>query len=90
MSKKTSAIKYTDEPIDLGERAPDFLPRPEDLILCNKGVKITLTLGEDSVAYFEEQAARLNVPYHCLIRKLVDEHVRHMRKQEGMGQGRGE
>ncbi len=54
MSKKTSAIKYTDEPIDLGERAPDFLPRPEDLILCNKGVKITLTLGEDSVAYFEE------------------------------------
>jgi antitoxin VapB len=33
MSKKTSAPKYTAEPIDLGERVPDFLPRPEDLVL---------------------------------------------------------
>lgn len=33
MSKKALTAKYTGEPIDLGERVPDFLPQPEDLVL---------------------------------------------------------
>ena len=90
MSKNTSAIRYTDEPMGLGERAPDFLPQPENLVLRSKGVKITLTLSVDSVAFFKEQAARLDVPYQRLIGNLVDEHVRQMCEQAGMGQGRGE
>jgi hypothetical protein len=79
MSKKTAA-KYTDEPIELGERVPDFLPRPADLVLRNRGVKVTITLSEDSVDFFKEEAERLNVPYQRMIRNLVDEYVRHMRK----------
>jgi predicted DNA binding CopG/RHH family protein len=80
MSKKTSAVKYADEPIELGERVADFLPRPEELVMRNKGVKVTITLSEESVDFFKEQADRLNVPYQRMIRNLVDEYVRHMRK----------
>jgi hypothetical protein len=80
MSKKTAAARYTDEPLELGEHVADFLPRPEDLILRNRGVKVTITLSKDSVDFFKEQAERLNVPYQPMIRNLVDEYVRHMRK----------
>jgi predicted DNA binding CopG/RHH family protein len=80
MSKKTSAVKYTDEGVELGDRVADFLPRPEELVLRNRGVKVTITLSEDSIDFFKEQAERLNVPYQRMIRNLVDEYVRHMRK----------
>ena len=80
MSKKTTAAKYTDEPIQLGERVADFLPRPEELVLRNRGVKVTITLSQDSVDFFKDQAQRLNVPYQRMIRNLVDEYVRQMRK----------
>jgi predicted DNA binding CopG/RHH family protein len=79
MSKKT-AVRYTDEAIELGERVVDFLPRPEELVLRNRGVKVTITLSEDSVDFFKEQAERLNMPYQRMIRNLVDEYVRQMRK----------
>ena len=80
MSKKTEAIKYTDEPIQLGERVADFLPRPDELVLRNRSVKVTITLSEDSVNFFKDQAQRLNVPYQRMIRNLVDEYVRQMRE----------
>jgi hypothetical protein len=83
MNKKTAADKYTDEPIQLGERVPDFLPRPEELVLRNRGVKVTITLSEESVTFFKEQAQRLDVPYQRMIRNLVDEYVRQMRKVSG-------
>jgi predicted DNA binding CopG/RHH family protein len=80
MSKKT-AVRYTDEVTELGERVVDFLPRPEKLVLRNRGVKVTITLSEDSVDFFKEQAERLNVPYQRMIRNLLDEYVRQMRKR---------
>lgn len=79
MSKKTAQAEYTDEPIVLGERVADFLPHPEELVLRNKGVKVTLTLSEDSIDFFKDQAARLDVPYQRMIRNLLDEYVRQMR-----------
>jgi predicted DNA binding CopG/RHH family protein len=79
MSKKTVQAKYGDEPVVLGERVADFLPQPEELVLRNKGVKVTLTLSEDSIDFFKDQAARFNVPYQRMIRNLIDEYVRQMR-----------
>ena len=75
-----SATKYADEPIEIHARVADFLPRPEDLVLRHRGVKVTITLSEASVYFFKEQAERLNVPYQRMIRNLVDEYVRQMRK----------
>lgn len=60
MPKNEPNAAYTDNP-HLGglEIVPDLLPRPEDLVFRPKGVKVTLTLSEESVAFFKEQAARL-------------------------------
>ncbi|MCC6168713.1 MAG: hypothetical protein IT329_15940 [Caldilineaceae bacterium] len=75
--------QYHDDPFELGEidddQLPvveDFLPRPEDLVFRPKGVKVTLTLSEESLNYFKEQAERLQTPYQRMIRNLIDEYVK--------------
>jgi predicted DNA binding CopG/RHH family protein len=74
-------VEYTDNPDlpdleDMVEVSRDFLPRPEELVFRPKGVKITLTLSEESLNYFKEQAERLNTPYQRMIRNLIDEYVK--------------
>jgi predicted DNA binding CopG/RHH family protein len=75
--------QYEDDPFELGQIddeqltvVEDFLPRPEDLVFRPKGVKVTLTLSEESLNYFKEQAERLNTPYQRMIRNLIDEYVK--------------
>jgi predicted DNA binding CopG/RHH family protein len=81
MKKNKHEVHYTDEPIQLGERVEDFLPRPEDLVFRPKGVKVTITLSEESLAYFKEQAERLHTPYQRMIRNLIDEYVHRMQQE---------
>lgn len=71
-------VKYTDNP-EIGELeiVKDFLPRPEDLVFRPKGVKVTITLSEDSLAFFKKKAHQLDTSYQRMIRNLVDEYVRH-------------
>jgi len=64
----------------MGKRVEDFLPLPEELAFRSKGVKVTITMSEDSIAYFKEQAERLQTPYQRMIRNLIDEYVRQMRR----------
>lgn len=77
---------YEDDPFELGEIddsklvvVEDFLPRPEELVLRPKGVKVTITLNEDSINFFKQEAKRLNVPYQRMIRNLIDEYVTRMK-----------
>ena len=37
----SAKIKYTNEPLGKLEVVSDFLPRPEDLVFCDDGVKVT-------------------------------------------------
>lgn len=69
MSKK---IKYTDEPLEIGERVKDFLPPPSQLVKREKRVKVTLELTEKSLVFFKKQAKRDKVPYQQMIRGLID------------------
>ncbi len=78
---KNKAVEYTDEPMAMGRRVADFLPRPEDLVFRPAGVKVTLTLSEESITWFKQQGERLQTPYQRMIRNLVDEYVRHMRDE---------
>jgi predicted DNA binding CopG/RHH family protein len=79
-------VPYTDDPdlpdIDQLKPVEDFLPRPEELVFRPKGIKVTLTLSEESVSYFKEQADRLQTPYQRMIRNLIDEYVQRMRERE--------
>lgn len=70
MSKK---ITYTDEPMEIGERVFDLIPPPEQLV--RKNVKITLDLTLESINFFKEQAAKLDVPYTKMMRSALDYYV---------------
>jgi hypothetical protein len=58
MKKKTKQIKYTDESIN-AKLVKDFLPKPEDLVLKEDNVKVTLSLSKKSVEFFKEKAKTL-------------------------------
>ncbi|OGG02297.1 CopG family transcriptional regulator [Candidatus Gottesmanbacteria bacterium RBG_16_37_8] len=64
-------IKYKDEPINM-KVIRDFLPRPEDLVIKEKQVKVTLNLSKKSVDFFKNIASKQNVAYQSMIRKLID------------------
>jgi len=64
--------KYTDEPLGRLEVIDDFLPPPDQLVLKEDGVKITISLSKKSVDFFKAHAARSKVPYQRMIRSLLD------------------
>src|SRR5947208_15558007 len=74
MSEK---IRYTDEPLGNPRVVPDFLPRPEDLVFRDEGVKITIALSKRSVEFFKSEARRHNTQYQRMIRRLLDAYAEH-------------
>ena len=74
MSEKT---KYTDEPLGDLRVVPDFLPRPEDLVFRDEGVKVTIALSKRSVEFFKREARKHNTQYQRMIRRLLDAYAEH-------------
>ncbi len=70
-------IKYTDEPLGSLRVVPDFLPRPEDLVLRDEGVKVTIALSKRSVTFFKNQARKHKTQYQRMIRQLLDAYAQH-------------
>jgi hypothetical protein len=68
MSRK---IRYTNEPVE-AEVVPDFLPPPEQLLVSEEGVKITLSLSKRSVEFFKAAAEHNHTSYQRMIRRLLD------------------
>jgi hypothetical protein len=64
--------KYTNEPLGRFEVVDDFLPPPDQLVLKEDGVKVTISLSKRSVEFFKAHAARSKVPYQRMIRSLLD------------------
>src|SRR5258708_33977167 len=74
MSEK---IRYTDEPLGNPRVVPDFLPRPEDLVFRDEGVKVTIALSKRSVDFFKTEARRHNTQYQRMIRRLLAPKPKH-------------
>ena len=74
MSKK---IRYTDEPLQMGERVPDFLPPPAQLAKRESTAKVTLELTQSSLNFFKRQAKQERVPYQRMIRGLIDAYAKY-------------
>ncbi len=70
-------IKYTKEPLGKLGIVSDFLPRPEDLVFRDDGVKVTLALSKRSVEFFKAQAEKYNTQYQRMIRRLLDAYAEH-------------
>ena len=54
----------------------DFLPSPENLIFKEKTSKVTLSLTDESIIFFKEQAKKHHTKYQTMIRHLVDEYAK--------------
>ncbi len=69
MKKKTH---YTDEPLGDLQVVKDFLPPPEQLILKEDNVKVTISLSRSSLDFFKREARRNRISYQKMIRRVVD------------------
>lgn len=74
MKKKIKKVKYTDEAIE-ARVVSDFLPKPEELVLREDNVKVTLSLSRKSIDFFKDQADKLDTPYQSMIRALLDKYT---------------
>ena len=79
---KKPAIRYSKGEIGPVRIVEDFLPSPDQLVLREDNVKVTLILSQRSVTFFKRAAQKRRVPYQRMIRALVDAYVE---KQEGKG-----
>jgi predicted DNA binding CopG/RHH family protein len=66
---------YTDGPVGRFEIIKDFLPPPDQLILKEDGVKVTISLSRRSVDFFKAHARKSRVPYQRMIRRVLDEYA---------------
>ena len=64
--------KYKSEPLGRLEVIDDLLPPPDQLVLKEDGVKVTISLSKKSVDFFKSHAAHSKVPYQRMIRSLLD------------------
>ncbi len=69
--------RYRDERLGRVEVVSDFLPPPDQLVLRDDGVKVTISLSKRSVDFFKRHAAQSKVPYQKMIRSLLDSYARH-------------
>jgi hypothetical protein len=70
-NKKTN----TNKPVGKMKRVDDFLPRPEDLIVPERSIKVTINLSESSIEYFKKAAKKHHTKYQKLIRILLDKYA---------------
>jgi hypothetical protein len=70
-------VRYTNERLGRVKIIPDFLPRPEDLVFRDEGVKVTIALSKRSVAFFKDEARKHNTQYQRMIRRLLDAYAEH-------------
>ena len=67
-------IRYSNEPIE-ARVISDFLPSPENLILKEKKIRVTLTLTQKSLDFFKIAAKKHSASYQAMIRRLLDYYV---------------
>ena len=75
-------IKYTNEPIGDVRVVRDFLPPPDQLVLREEPVKVTIALSRRSVEFFKAEAARHHTQYQKMIRRLLDQYAEHYAGRE--------
>ena len=62
-------------PVGQLTKVADFLPRPEELVLTEDTVKVTIALTRSSLDFFKRQAKRYHTKYQKMIRQVVDRYA---------------
>jgi predicted DNA binding CopG/RHH family protein len=50
----------------------DFLPPPDQLVLKEENIKVTLSLKKSSVEFFKKEAQNHRTSYQKMIRRVID------------------
>jgi predicted DNA binding CopG/RHH family protein len=80
MSSRT--VRYTRGEIGKFRIIEDFLPPPEDLVLREDNVKVTLSLSRRSIDFFKREARARRIPYQRMIRTLIDTYAEKTRSRD--------
>jgi len=75
-----SKIKYTEEPMGDLRVVKDFLPPPDQLVLKEDNVKVTISLKKSSIDFFKKQAKKHKTSYQKMVREVVDWYASHYQK----------
>jgi len=62
-------------PVGKLTRVKDFLPPPEELVMPEETIKVTISLNRTSVEFFKRQAEKYHTKYQKMIRELLDRYV---------------
>ncbi len=73
-------IKYTEEPMGDLKIVKDFIPQPDQLVLKEVNVKVTISLKKSSISFFKEEAKKQRTSYQKMIREVVDWYASHYQK----------
>ena len=77
MKNKT---KYSEEPMGDLKIVKDFIPQPDQLVLKEVNVKVTISLKKSSIVFFKEEAKKQRTSYQKMIREVVDWYASHYQK----------
>ena len=73
-------IKYTEEPMGDLKIVKDFIPKPDQLVLKEVNIKVTISLKKSSILFFKEEAKKQKTSYQKMIREVVDWYASHYQK----------
>jgi len=73
MKKKN---KYSDMPIGKLKIVKDFLPPPDQLVMPEETVKVTIALKKSSLDFFKREAQKHGTKYQKMIREVVDRYTK--------------
>jgi predicted DNA binding CopG/RHH family protein len=80
------APKELGEAIEEAEIIRDFLPGPDQPVLKEETVRVTLNLSKDSVAFFKEKAKENRVSYQNMIKAILDLYAERFQEKESSRQ----
>jgi hypothetical protein len=75
-----SKTRYTEEPMGELKVVKDFLPPPDQLVLKEDNVKVTISLKRSSIDFFKKEAKKHKTSYQRMIREVVDWYASHYQK----------
>jgi predicted DNA binding CopG/RHH family protein len=55
----------------------DFLPTPDQLVLKEDNVKVTIALRKSSIDFFKKQAKKHKTSYQKMMREVIDWYASH-------------
>lgn len=73
-------IKYTEGPMGKLKVVKDFLPPPNQLVLKEDNIKVTISLTKTSVEFFKKEAKKHRTSYQKMMKQVIDSYSTHYRK----------